>query len=178
MNKILQSLIIIAQRSENVNYLHSNILENTKMIIFGWRKMKLNLLSESKKIKTFYKGMDDKALKSLKKTSIPGFLGSLELGMIYAEPSLTGSADETRYLISADVDMSKVKNMSSKVPDMSTWSRTGPMGHLQNEIWTAEGSGHGDYEAVYCGKPVRWKLEQTFHGDKEWQKAFNAINGE
>jgi len=125
--------------------------------------------------KTYYRGVKDSGLQRLKKTGVPGFLGDLKLGMIYAQPSLTGPTNGIRYLISADVDTSLIKNMAAEVPDMSSWKLNGPTGYLKDEIWTSEGSGHGSCEALYCGKPVPWRLEFTFNGDDEWRKVWEAM---
>jgi hypothetical protein len=133
------------------------------------------ILEAALKTKTYYRGVNDEGLAKLKRTNIPGYVGELGLAMIYAQPSLTGSVDDTRYLISIQIDQSQIKDMSKKIPDMSTWSKKGKMGYLKNEIWTAYGSGHGDYEAIYCGKPVKWKLIKTFNGDKEWRKTYESM---
>jgi len=133
------------------------------------------ILEAALETKTYYRGVDDKGLAKLKATNIPGYVGTLQLAMIYAEPALTGSDDDVRHLVSVQINPTQIKDMSDEVPDMSTWSERGKTGYLKNEIWTSYGSGHGDEEAVYCGKPVKWKLVKTFNGEKEWQAAFDKI---
>src|SRR3989304_6336826 len=87
-----------------------------------------------------------------------GFLGTLRLAMIYAEPLLTGKALDKTLLISAIIHDNQIEDRTEEFlrlgyTDVSVsypirWRNEGP--------WTVrmERTSHGDENFVFCG--IKW----------------------
>jgi len=126
---------------------------------------------------TMYKGMSEEDFGKFRGHRIPGFLADLRMALTYAHPSLTGEPDGTRVLISTEVDLGLVEDLSHVVDDMCmSWRSDLP--ELISRIWTAPSSGHGT-RGIYYGKPVRkFEVVEVMHGDVEWRPVFEKVSAD
>jgi hypothetical protein len=138
------------------------------------RKLDEALRRYASGVKVLYKGMNEANFRKFKAHHIPGFLAELSLATVYSQPTMTGAG--RIYLVAVPVDLGLVTDRSDVVDDMCTWQDKPDLLSLRNEIWTAPGSGHGSYDAVYYGQPVRsWRLLQVFDSDSEWETYCNQL---
>lgn len=117
--------------------------------------MKLSILyeEERKNIYAFYKGMSLDDFEKFKRHRIPGFLGDLDLALIYADPRTMQSGGKV--IISVPVDITKIEDKRDVIDDMTYWYHASSIrDKLKSSIWWSTSGGHGN-RGIYYGKPVK-----------------------
>lgn len=143
--------------------------------------MRLSQITESsQRLQTFYKGMTIPNFEKFKEHMIPGFMGDIELVMVYSDPRT--QRNESVVIISAQIPVDEIEDKQDIVDDMCGWGSMARkysktidndaefqkydkstqeemkiIAGLRNKIWWSNSGGHGR-RGIYVGRPVNYEV--------------------
>ena len=172
--------------------------------------MKLSLIHEDTQRQELYKGVSESSqmwhlppsrvntgLKNLSGSVVPGFLGTYNIAHIYAEPKLTGSADQKSVIISVIINKDEVEDLTQEFRQWFEKKHAGKRYYQSydvsggtpiewsNRIWTTtdgfgdppKGTIFGFTDFVYCGKPKPFKIIKSYNNQQEWLQDWEKNRG-
>lgn len=118
---------------------------------------------------------------------IPGFTSTYHIALTYSEPKLTGSSRQAGMIAEFEIDMTVVEDRTKQFikwcDDNGEKDYDVSLGFPKewredSSIWTVcdSGSAHDGVSCfnnssfVYCGVPIKYRVVNYFHNQREWEQ--------